>query len=27
MIEKCPDCGAEKKEDCKCPETCESCEG
>jgi len=21
----CPDCGAETKEDCKCPDECESC--
>jgi len=25
MTEKCPDCGAENKEDCKCPDECESC--
>ena len=25
MEEKCTVCGAEKKEDCKCPDECESC--
>jgi hypothetical protein len=25
MINPCPDCGAENKADCKCPDECESC--
>tara|TARA_R100001594_G_scaffold130890_1_gene170208 strand:+ start:717 stop:908 length:192 start_codon:yes stop_codon:yes gene_type:complete len=25
MEEKCTVCGAESKEDCKCPDECESC--
>jgi len=25
MINPCPDCGAETKEDCKCPDECENC--
>jgi len=25
MINPCPDCGAESKADCKCPDDCESC--
>jgi len=25
MINPCPDCGAETKADCKCPDECESC--
>jgi len=25
MINPCPDCGAESKADCKCPNDCESC--
>jgi len=25
MINPCPDCGAESKVDCKCPDECESC--
>ena len=25
--DKCTVCGAETKEDCKCPEECESCSG
>jgi len=25
MINPCPDCGAESKADCKCPDECESC--
>ena len=24
-LDKCPTCGAETKEDCQCPEECESC--
>ena len=25
MINPCPDCGAETKEGCKCPDECENC--
>ena len=25
MINPCPDCGAENKDGCKCPDDCESC--
>jgi len=25
VINPCPDCGAESKVDCKCPDDCESC--
>jgi len=25
MINPCPDCGAETKADCKCPDDCDSC--
>jgi len=25
MINPCPDCGAVRKEDCACPDDCESC--
>ena len=25
MFNPCPDCGAETKADCKCPDECESC--
>jgi len=25
MINPCPDCGALRKEDCACPDDCESC--
>jgi len=25
MINPCPDCGAESKADCKCPDECENC--
>jgi len=25
MINPCPDCGALRKEDCACPDECESC--
>ena len=25
MINPCPDCGADTKDQCKCPDECESC--
>jgi len=25
MINPCPDCGAIRKDDCMCPDDCESC--
>jgi len=25
MINPCPDCGAVRKEDCACPDECDSC--
>jgi len=25
MVNPCPDCGALRKEDCACPDECESC--